>query len=243
MPSSGHRRAIREKTYDDSTDTVPTPVSNERPTTVRSLVELPSGWLPVVALSGAGGAFLGLLVTWVTLLAVGVSPGRSDAVQFVVGGPVSAAEGAIWFYFDAHWIEPESEFSNTLITASPLELADPTLWPLHAVPAVVVGVAGAVAVRWLRVADLLNGLVAGAATTLGYLPAMLLLWAVARVPLTRHATDGRVPISDAEGVPVSLVSGVTAGPDLAWTLLLVPAVSLTLGALGGAVATASPVDE
>jgi hypothetical protein len=161
----------------------------------------------------------------------------------MVGGPISAVEGSIWFLFDAHWIRMRTGpgLSNLVAFGHPLTQSDAALWPLRAVP-LVVGLGGAAAVRYLCVDDLLAGAVTGAGATLGYLPAMLALRAVSRVPLTRHAVDGVVPISDADGVPVSEAAGVAAGPDLAATLAVVTGFGLVVGGLAGAIAAAAATD-
>jgi hypothetical protein len=208
-------------------------------TTLWSFVTLPSGWLPVVVACGSAAALVGLAATWVGLAVAGVSPGDSEVARWMVGGPISAVEGTVWFLFDAHWVQTRtgSGPSNLVVYGHPLIQADAALWPLRGVP-LITALGGAAAVRYLEVAEELNGLVAGAATALGYLPAMLALRAVSRVPLTRHAAGGVAPISDADGVPVSAVSGVAAGPDLAAALALVTALSLTLGGAAGALAAA-----
>jgi hypothetical protein len=206
-------------------------------------VSLPSGWLPVAVACGSGAALVGLALTWVGLAAAGVSPGDSEVAQSMVGGPISAVEGSIWFLFDAHWIRMRTGpgLSNLVVFGHPLTQSDAALWPLRAVP-LVVGLGGAAAVRYLCVDDLLAGAVTGAGATLGYLPAMLALRAVSRVPLTRHAVDGVVPISDADGVPVSEAAGVAAGPDLAATLAVVTGFGLVVGGLAGAIAAAAATD-
>ncbi|MEZ3164191.1 hypothetical protein ABNG03_08595 [Halorubrum sp. RMP-47] len=73
--------------------------------------------------------------------------------------------------------------------------------------------------------------------TLSYLPAMLALRAVSRVPLTRHAADGTAPVSDGDGLPVSEVAGVTARPDFAATLFLITELGVVVGFLAGVGAT------
>lgn len=215
-------------------------MSTEGRTTLRSLVSLPPRWLPVTVACGAGAALLGLGLTWVGLAAAGVSPGNSDVAHWMVGGPISAVEGSIWFLFDAHWIRMRTGpgLSNLVIFGHPLIQSDAALWPLRLVP-LTFGLGVATAVRYLGIDDLLAGAVTGVGATLGYLPAMLALRAVSRVPLTRHATDGRVPTSDADGIPASEAAGVTAGPDLAVTLSLVTGLGVTLGYLAGAVAAAA----
>lgn len=218
-------------------------MSTETRATLRSLVSLPSGWLPVAAACGVGAALLGLALTWVGLGVAGVSPGNSEVARWVVGGPISAVEGAIWFLFDAHWVRMRTGpgLSNLVIFGHPLIQADAALWPLRAVPSVV-GLGGAAAVLFLGVDDPLSGAATGAGATLGYLAAMLASRAVSRVPLTRHAAGGTVPISDADGVPVSEATGVAAGPDLAATLCLVAGTGVVVAGLAGAVATAAVGD-
>lgn len=213
-------------------------MSRERQPTLSSLVTLPSNWVSVVVLSGVGAAVTGLLVTFLVLTAVGVSPGDSDAAEFLVGGSVPAVKGAIWFYFDTHWVASRTgpQLTGLVVTAHPLQQADPALWPLHAIPAVV-GVGPVAAVRYLDIDDPLTGVLTGVGTMLGYLPTMVLLQTVSRVSLTRHATDGRVPISDADGIPVSQASGVTAGPEFLSTLVFVTMLGLSIGAIAGAVGT------
>ncbi|TKX84805.1 hypothetical protein EXE43_16955 [Halorubrum sp. SS5] len=207
-------------------------------TTVGSLVSLPAGWLPVAVASGAGAALLGLGLTRVGLVLAGVSPGGSAVARWMVGGPISAVEGSIWFLFDAHWIRMRTGpgLSNLVVFGHPLIQSDAALWPLRFVP-LCFGLGAATAVRYLGIDDPLAGAVTGVSATLGYLPAMLALWWVSRVPLTRHATDGTAPISDGDGIPVSEAAAVTAGPDLALTLALVTGLGVTLGYLAGAAAT------
>ena len=82
----------------------------------------------------------------------------------------------------------------------------------------------------------------GAGVTPGSPPTSLALRAVSRVPLTRHATDGAAPVSDADGVPVSEAAGVAAGPDLAATLALVTGFGLIVGGLAGAIAAGATPD-
>jgi hypothetical protein len=209
-------------------------------TTVGSLVSLPAGWFPVAAACGAGAALLGLGLTRVGLAVAGVSPGDSAVARWMVGGPVSAVEGSIWFLFDAHWVRTRTGpgLSDLVVFGRPLIQADAALWPLRAVP-LVVALGGAAAVRYLGVGDTLAGAVTGAGTALGYLPAMLALRALSRVPLTRHASDGRVPISDADGIPASEAAGVAAGPDLASSVALVTGLAVILSSLAGAVAAAA----
>ncbi|MFB6361579.1 MAG: hypothetical protein ABEH59_09695 [Halobacteriales archaeon] len=189
----------------------------------------------MVTVAGAGAALAGLFLTWLALVAVGISPGNSNAARLLVGGPIHPLEGAVWFYFDTHWVLSRTGpgLSSVVVLAHPLEQADPTLWPLHAIPGMA-GVGGAAAVRYLGVTDGLDGSVVGASTALGYLPTMSLLRSFARVPLTRHASNGRVPIFDADGVPVSHAEGVTAGPDLLSALLFVALVGVVIGGVGGA---------
>jgi hypothetical protein len=216
-------------------------MSTDRRATLRSLVSLPSGWLPVAVACGAGAALLGLALTWIGLAIAGVSPGDSEVARWMVGGPISAVEGTVWFLFDAHWIRIRTGpgLSNLVVFGRPLIQADAALWPLRLVP-LTFGFGVAAAVLYLGVDDPLAGAVTGVSATLGYLPTMLALWAVSRVPLTRHASDGTVPISDADGIPVSDAAGVTAGPDLAVTLALVAGLGAIGGVLAGAVATAVP---
>jgi hypothetical protein len=218
-------------------------MSTEERTTLRSLVSLPPRWLPVTVACGAGAALLGLVLTWLGLAVAGVSPGDSDVARWMVGGPISGFEGAVWFLFDAHWVRMRTGqgLSNLAIFGHPLIQSDAALWPLRGVP-LVTGLGGAAAVRYLDVGDPLAGAVTGAAATLGYLPAMLALRAASRVPLTRHATDGVVPVSDADGIPVSEATGVAAGPDLAATLALVTGVSAVVAGLAGAAAAAATGD-
>ncbi|GAA0535345.1 hypothetical protein ABNG02_08165 [Halorubrum ejinorense] len=215
----------------------------EERTTLRSLVSLPSRWLPVTVACGAGAALLGLGLTWVGLAAAGVSPGNSEVAHWTVGGPISAVEGSIWFLFDAHWIRTRTgpDLSNLVTFGHPLIQSDAALWPLRLVP-LTFGLGVATAVRYLGIDDPLVGAVTGAGATLGYLPAMLALRAVSRVPLTRHASGATVPISDADGIPVSEADGVTAGPDLAVTLALVTGLGVVLGSFAGAVAAAATGD-
>ena len=215
-------------------------MSTEERTTLRSLLSLPPRWLPVTVACGAGAALLGLVLTWLGLAVAGVSPGDSDVARWMVGGPISGFEGAVWFLFDAHWVRMRTGpgLSKLVIFGHPLIQSDAALWPLRGVP-LVTGLGGAAAVRYLDVGDPLPGAVTGAAATLGYLPAMLALRAASRVPLTRHATDGVVPVSDADGIPVSEVTGVTAGPDLAATLALITGLGVIVGHLAGAVAAAA----
>ncbi|SFR48695.1 MULTISPECIES: hypothetical protein [Halorubrum] len=211
-------------------------------TTVRSLVTLPAGWLPVVVASGSGAALLGLASAWIGLVTAGVTPGGSEVARWTVGGPISAVEGAIWFLFDAHWVRIRTGPGlGTTIFGRPLVQADAALWPLRGVVAVI-GVAGAGAVRYLGTTDPLTGAVTGAGTALGYLPTMLALRWISRVPLTRHAADGAVPISDADGIPVSQATGVSAGPDLVAALVLVTGLSVTVGGLAGAAAAVAAGD-
>ncbi|ELZ46530.1 hypothetical protein C464_10558 [Halorubrum coriense DSM 10284] len=210
-------------------------MSADRRTTLPSLVHLPSGWLPVAAASGSGAALLGLALTRIALAAAGVSPGNSEVARWMVGGPISAVEGSIWFLFDAHWVRVRTGpgLSDLVVIGHPLIQADAVLRPLRAVP-LTFGLGVVTAVRYLRIDDPLAGAVTGVGATLGYLPTMLALRAVSRVPLTRHAVDGTAPISDGDGVPVSEVAGVTAGPDLAATLLLVTGLGVVVGYLAGA---------
>ena len=125
---------------------------------------------------------------------------------------------------------------NQLVIGHPLRQADAALWPLRVIP-LTFALGAAAAVRYLGIDDPLAGAATGAGATLGYLPTMLALRAVSRVPLTRHAADGTAPISDADGLPVSEVAGVTAGPDLAATLGLVTGLCVVVGVLAGAAAT------
>ena len=217
-------------------------MSADEQTTLRSLVALPSGWLPVVAACGSGAALIGLAVTWVGLAVAGVSPGGSDVARWTVGGPISALEGAIWFHFDAHSVRVRTGPGPSATTfGHPLIQADAALWPLRAVVAVV-GLGAATAVRHLGIDDALTGAAAGSSATIGYLPTMLALRAVSRVPLTRHAADGTAPVPGADGIPVSRATGVAAGPELAATLVLVTGVGVVVGGLGGAVAAAATAD-
>jgi len=215
-------------------------MSTEERITLPSLVSLPSDWLPVAVACGSGAALLGLALTWVGLALAGVSPGDSEVARSMVGGPISAVEGSIWFLFDAHWIRIRTGpgLSNLVIFGHPLIQADAALWPLRAVP-LTLGLGGAAAVRYLGIEDPFAGAITGVGATLGYLPTMLAFWAISRVPLTRHAADGTVPISDADGIPVSEVTGVAAGPDLAATLALVTGLGVIVGYLAGAVAAAA----
>ena len=212
----------------------------EERTTLRSLVSLPARWLPVAVACGAGGALLGLALTRIGLAIAGVSPGNSDVAHWMVGGPISGFEGAVWFLFDAHWIRMRTGpgLSNLAVFGHPLIQSDAALWPLRFVP-LTFGLGVATAVSYFGIDDLLAGAVTGVGATLGYLPAMLALRAASRVPLTRHATDGVVPVSDADGIPVSEAAGVAAGPDLAATLALVTGVSAVVGGLAGAAAAAT----
>ncbi|PHQ45306.1 hypothetical protein DJ68_13570 [Halorubrum sp. C3] len=218
-------------------------MSPEDNTTLRSLLNLPPRWLPVAVACGAGAALLGLALTRVGLAVAGVSPGDSDVAHWMVGGPISALEGSIWFLFDAHWVRTRTGpgLSNLVTFGHPLIQSDAALWPLRLVP-LTFGLGAATAVRYLGIDDLLAGAVTGVGATLGYLPAMLALRAVSRVPLTRHAADGRVPISDADGIPVSAAAGVTARPDLAVTLAVVTGLNVVLGYLAGAFAAATVGD-
>ncbi|WP_423997536.1 hypothetical protein [Halorubrum trapanicum] len=215
-------------------------MSTEERTTLRSLVSLPPRWLPVTVACGSGAALLGLGLTWVGLAAAGVSPGNSDVAHWMVGGPISAVEGSIWFLFDAHWIQIRTGpgLSTLVIFGHPLIQSEATLWPLRFVP-LTFGLGVAIAVRYLGVDDALVGAITGIGATLGYLPTMLALWWVSRVPLTRHVVDGRIPISDADGIPTSEAAGVTAGPDLAAALALMPGLGVIGGFLAGAVAAAA----
>ncbi|TKX68452.1 MULTISPECIES: hypothetical protein [Halorubrum] len=218
-------------------------MSTERRTTLPSLVHLPSGWLPVAVACGSGAALLGLALTWIGLAVAGVSPGNSEVARWMVGGPISAVEGSIWFFLDAHWVRLRTGpgLSNHVIIGHPLIQADAALWPLRAVP-LTFALAAAAAVRYLGIDDPLAGATTGVGATLGYLPTMLALWAVSRVPLTRHAADGTAPISDGGGLPVSEVTGVTAGPDLAATVLVVTGLGVVVGYLAGAGATVAAGD-
>ncbi|MDB2237144.1 hypothetical protein [Halorubrum ezzemoulense] len=213
-------------------------MSTDRRTTLLSHVHLPSGWLPVAVACGSAAALLGLALTWIGLAVAGVSPGESEVARWMVGGPISAVEGSIWFLLDAHWVRVRTGpgLSNHVIFGHPLIQADAALWPLRAVP-LTFALGAAAAVRYLGIDDLLAGAVTGMGATLGYLPTMLALRAVSRVPLTRHATDGTVPISDADGIPVTEAAGVTAGPDFAATVLLVTGLGVVVGHLVGASAT------
>ena len=209
-------------------------------TTLGSLVSLPPGWLRVAVACGSGAALAGLAATWIGLAVAGVSPGDSEIARWMVGGPIPGVEGAIWFLFDAHWIRIRTGpgLSNLVVFGHPLIQADAALWPLRLVP-LTFGLGVATAVRYLGIDDPLAGAATGVGATLGYLPAMLALWWVSRVPLTRHAADGRVPISDADGIPTSEAAGVTAGPDLAAALALVTGLGVIGGYLAGAVAAAA----
>jgi hypothetical protein len=157
----------------------------------------------------------------------------------MVGGPISGFEGAVWFLFDAHWVRMRTGpgLSNLVIFGHPLIQSDAALWPLRLVP-LTFGLGVGTAVSYLGIDDLLAGAATGVGATLGYLPAMLALRAASRVPLTRHATDGVVPVSDVDGIPVSEAAGVTAGPDLVVALALVTGLCVTLGGLAGAAAAA-----
>jgi hypothetical protein len=218
-------------------------MSPEDSTTLRSLLNLPPRWLPVAVACGVGAALLGLALTRVGLAVAGVSPGDSDVAHWMVGGPISALEGSIWFLFDAHWVQTRTGpgLSNLVTFGHPLIQSDAALWPLRAVP-LTFGLGAAAAVRYLGIDDPLAGAATGVGATLGYLPTMLALRAVSRVPLSRHATDGTAPISDGDGLPASEVAGVTAGPDLAATLLLVTGLGVVLGFLAGAGATLAAGD-
>lgn len=138
-------------------------MSTKRRTTLLSPVSLPSGWLPVAVACGSGAALLGLALTRIGLAVAGVSPGDSEVARWMVGGPISAVEGSIWFLFDAHWVRIRTGpgLSNHVIFGHPLIQADAALWPLRAVP-LVLGLGGTGAVRYLGIDDPVAGAVTGA---------------------------------------------------------------------------------
>ncbi|MEZ3164192.1 hypothetical protein ABNG03_08600 [Halorubrum sp. RMP-47] len=114
--------------------------------------------MPVAVACGSGAALLGLALTWTGLAAAGVSPGDSEIARWIVGGPISAVEGAIWFLSDAHWVRLRTGpgLSNLVVTGHPLIQADAALWPLRAVP-LTFGLGAAGAVRYLGIDDPLAG--------------------------------------------------------------------------------------